>query len=338
MKKLRSIKKLCLACMEEHMVDVVEVVENEFFKDEDVSYLALYEYCPNTDEYIETEEMIKANSLVMKDAYREKAGLLTSDEIRNIREKYGLSQKDFSKILDWGEATITRYENHQIQDRVHDDVLRKIDSDPKWFLEILIRSKDKISDKAFKKYYHNANIQFRNKRNQYLIDSIQALYAEYEDDNLTGRTNLNLNKVIDIINYLAQKVINLHMVKLMKMLWYSDYLHYKRNGKAISGLVYIALPMGAVPVGYEKVVSLEGVYFDIVWYGENIAYKFKSIPGYLVKNLTQSEIAAIDRVIDVLGDLNTEEIVAKMHQEVAYKRTNINFPIPFSYAEYISIE
>lgn len=50
-----------------------------------------------------------------------------------IRDKYEVSQKDFSEVLDWGRATITRYENHQVQDRAHDDVLRTIDSDPKWF-------------------------------------------------------------------------------------------------------------------------------------------------------------------------------------------------------------
>ncbi len=54
-------------------------------------------------------------------------GLLTSDEIIKIREKYGISQKEFSEVLGWGgRATITRYENHQVQDRVHDDVLKKL--------------------------------------------------------------------------------------------------------------------------------------------------------------------------------------------------------------------
>ena len=134
MKKIKSQKKLCLVCMEEHGVDTVKVIDNEVFKNEEVSFYATYEYCSNADEYLETEEMIKINSLSMKDAYRKKMGLLTSGEIISIREKYGVSQKDFSEVLDWGRATITRYENHQVQDRAHDDVLRKIDSDPKWFL------------------------------------------------------------------------------------------------------------------------------------------------------------------------------------------------------------
>ena len=136
MERIKSEKKLCVLCMEEHEVDIVEVVDEEFFKGEEVTFPATYEYCSCADEYLETEEMMKTNSLAMKDAYREKVGLLTSREIIAIREKYGISQKDFSEVLDWGKATITRYENHQVQDRAHDDVLRKIDSDPKWFLEM----------------------------------------------------------------------------------------------------------------------------------------------------------------------------------------------------------
>ena len=157
MNKIKSEKRLCLICMEEHEVDTVEVMETEFFKDEEVSFTATYEYCSNADEYLETEEMIKANSLAMKDSYREKVGLLTSGEIIEIRKKYDVSQKDFSEILDWGRAIITRYENHQVQDRAHDDVLRKSDYDPKWFLEMLKRAKERISNKAFVKYYHEAS-------------------------------------------------------------------------------------------------------------------------------------------------------------------------------------
>lgn len=58
--------------MEEHEVDIVEVIDEEIFKGEDVSFHAIYEYCVSADEYLETEEMIKANSLAMKDAYRER--------------------------------------------------------------------------------------------------------------------------------------------------------------------------------------------------------------------------------------------------------------------------
>jgi len=75
MKTIKSEKKLCLVCMEEHEVDTVEIVDHEIFKGEEVSFTSTYEYCSNADELLETEEMIKTNSLAMKYAYQKKVGL-----------------------------------------------------------------------------------------------------------------------------------------------------------------------------------------------------------------------------------------------------------------------
>lgn len=33
------------------------------------------------------------------------------EEIKKIREQYGLSQRSFAKLLNWGDKTICRYEN-----------------------------------------------------------------------------------------------------------------------------------------------------------------------------------------------------------------------------------
>lgn len=169
-----SEKRLCISCMQEHIVDVVEEEEQETFHGLKVTFNALYEYCPNTDEYLETEEMIRSNGLAVKDAYRKAVGLLTSQKIKLIREKYGVSQKEFSEILGWGMATITRYENHQIQNRAHDDILRKIDKDPSWFIEMLERAKDKISRKMYIKYYNNAYEQYIKKNKRYSYKAICA--------------------------------------------------------------------------------------------------------------------------------------------------------------------
>lgn len=338
MEKIKTEKKLCLICMEEHDVDIVEIIDSEIYRDEEVNFPAVYEYCSNTDEFLENEEMIKKNSLAMKDAYRKKMGLLTSSEIVNIREKYGISQKEFSEVLDWGKATITRYENHQVQDRVHDDVLRKIDDDPKWFLDMLKRAKERISDKAYLKYHQMASEEFRKKENQYLINSIYAIYIDFKDEIITGRVELNLNKVIEMINYFAKNVSSLHKVKLMKMLWYSDMLHFKRTGKAISGLAYSALPMGAVPEGYDKIILLDGLRFDVVYYGDNIGYKFKLVPEFEVNELTHLEIESLNEIISKFGNMNTDEIIEAMHNEEAYKCTDSNCIIPFSFAEQLSID
>ena len=338
MEILKITQKLCLSCMEVHYVKEVAAMEKSSFKNEAVEFKAIYEYCSNTEEYTETEEMIKINDLSMKDAYRKKMNLLTSSDILRIREKYGASQKDFSDILGWGKATITRYENHQVQDMAHDDILRKLDSDPNWFLHLLKRAKDRLSEKAYNKYLEHAKEIYNKQRNAYLINSIYAIYAELEDDEtITGGIKLDLNKVVEVINYLAQKVENLHKVKLMKMLWYSDVLNYKRTGMPITGLVYRALPLGAVPEGYEQIVLLDGVCYDEVLYDDNIAYKFRPAKGFKINILTDDEIATIDDIIDKFGEMNTEEIVLTMHNEAAYKCTDRNCIIPYKFAEKLTI-
>ena len=154
MRTIRKELKQCFSCMEEHEIEIVEVEETDTFKGESVTFNAIYEYCVNADEYSETEELMRSNSLAQKDAYRNKVGLLTSNEIKRIREKYMISQKEFSEVLGWSPATIIRYENHQVQDRAHDDILRKIDSDPQWFIELLERAKKNIA--KYSMYRQNA--------------------------------------------------------------------------------------------------------------------------------------------------------------------------------------
>ena len=77
MKTIKIETKLCLMCMEEHEVQTVILEDKEEFKGKQVVFNAMYEYCSKSNEYLETQEMIKSNSLSMKDAYREKVGLLT---------------------------------------------------------------------------------------------------------------------------------------------------------------------------------------------------------------------------------------------------------------------
>jgi hypothetical protein len=57
-KLIKSEKKFCLICMEEHEVQTVIVTDVEEYNGEEVSFEAIYEYCSLSDEYLETEDMI----------------------------------------------------------------------------------------------------------------------------------------------------------------------------------------------------------------------------------------------------------------------------------------
>lgn len=137
MEKIKSEKKFCIYCMEEHEIDIVRMLDIETFKEEEITFSAIYQYCSIEDEFTETEEMIRSNCLSMKDAYRKKMNLLTSKEIIEIREKYSMSQEDLAKVLGWEKNTITRYEDYEVQDRSNDNILRNLKGNSKQFLEML---------------------------------------------------------------------------------------------------------------------------------------------------------------------------------------------------------
>ena len=248
-----------MCCMEEHEVKTALVSEQSVFKGKSISYGAIYSYCDVAEELYMDEQQMQINDIEIKNAYRKAEGLLTSDEISNIRAKYRISQKDFCILLGWGEKTITRYEGHQVQDKAHDTILKKIDRDPEWFLTLLKDVKDCFAEETYRKYYETATSLYETSRDVYLRKAIEANYVNYQGKKLyNGNAKLSLDKVVDVIRYFASscKVTSLYKVKLMKLMWYADMLSYKKRGFGITGLVYQVLPMGAVPVGHNSIIDL----------------------------------------------------------------------------------
>lgn len=340
MNVLNKEYKLCLNCMEEHEVLTVKVVEKNIFKGEEISYEATYEYCENTDEYYASEEQITKNDMSMKIAYRENKGLLTPMQINEIRCKYGISQSDLSDLLGWGAKTITRYEGHHVQDVAHDSILRKISEDPEWYLELLETSKDKFSESTYKKYRDAALKLYEGKEGEYLRKTIMAAYARFDGiDECTGGKKLDLDKVVDIIRYYANsvKVKYLYKVKLMKMLWYADALSYRKRNQSMTGLVYVALPMGAVPVGHEHIIDLKGVICEEHYFDYGVGYKFISDNKNVYPTITKDDEDILDYVISCFGDADSKTIVNAMHKEIAYIETASNDVIQYKYAKELSI-
>ena len=147
------------------------------------------------------------------------------------------------------------------------------------------------------------------------------------------------DKVVDVIRYFAAslKVTNLYKVKLMKLMWYADALSYKKRGFAITGLVYQALPMGAVPVGHNSIIDLKDVPCEEVDMGETNAYHFLLNGEQKFLSLSNEDIKILDIVIEKIGTMSTNEIVDFMHKEQAYLQTSLRDIISFQYAENLQI-
>ena len=114
----------------------------------------VWEYGYNEDDiYSYNEKLEIENDIIIFDAYKKQVGLLTSQEIIALREKYNISQATLSKILGFGIKTITRYENGTIQDKSNDLLLRLIKENDNIFELVYKMNKDKLTRKEKENYY-----------------------------------------------------------------------------------------------------------------------------------------------------------------------------------------
>lgn len=74
--------------------------------------------CGDTQSDRENDTMV-----VLYDAYRRETGMLSSADIKRIRERYGLSREAFAAVLGMSPATLYRYEGGSLQDELHDAMI-----------------------------------------------------------------------------------------------------------------------------------------------------------------------------------------------------------------------
>jgi len=126
--EIRRVNRECLVCDFDRDLVYGEIHETLKVRGEEIGVNSKVFYCPEGDHYFSDIEDEEEKFDFAYREYRKRKGLLQPDEIKQIREQYGLSQRSFAQLLEWGEVTIHRYESGAIQDAVHNDVLSMIRS------------------------------------------------------------------------------------------------------------------------------------------------------------------------------------------------------------------
>lgn len=330
----------CPLCDEFHEVEKRKRNTTILIKGEEIEYEETYYFCQNSDEdenEFVTGGMENINLLSARNAYREKQGLLTSDEIVKIRTRYGLSQVDLAKLLGWGEATISRYESKAIQDQAYDNILRMIKDNPFKAYEFWKKNKDKFALEKRLAIRQSIIINLYAYGHEYLRrQELESEYIKYQEpSDANGNQILNIEKLESIVSYFAKAVPDLYKVKLMKMLWYADSLCFKLSGKSITGLVYCHNNMGALPIGHYRIVGLENIKVKEEEGLDYTRYHFMPNEKLNMDCLLDNEIDILDRVISKFKSYSAQDIVDYMHAERAYKETKDGEIIPFSLAKKI---
>ena len=113
------------------------------FRKEKFIYVAQFYVCVDTQEQFTTTELDEINISQVYNQYRTKYGIPFPDEIRAIRELYGLSASKMSEILGLGANQYRLYENGEIPSEAIGKTLKSI-----------------MSPMVFSTYVHNAENQF----------------------------------------------------------------------------------------------------------------------------------------------------------------------------------
>jgi putative zinc finger/helix-turn-helix YgiT family protein len=96
--------------------------------------------CPNCDEVVLTSDEAQLLRQRAFERYRVENGLLSANEIRAIRERFGMTQSAFADLLRLGSNTISRWEAERKVQTASLDVLLRLIRDLPDSLEYLRRS------------------------------------------------------------------------------------------------------------------------------------------------------------------------------------------------------
>jgi putative zinc finger/helix-turn-helix YgiT family protein len=323
---IEKVEMDCPICGESHIIEKRKRETEGIVKGDVVTYEETFYLCPKINE--EENEFVPAalmdeNLLRARDAYRNNKGLLTSYEIAEIRKKYGVTQSEFSNLLGWGDVTVTRYESKTIQDETYDNLMRMVRDNPFFALQSLEKHKAKFLEEKFQTIRSKIVKKVEESGIQYLkMQEIYSVYLNYDkESDFNGYKLLDLEKLADVIGYFAKFVNNLYKVKLMKLLWYADILHYKRHGKGMVGLVYKHMTYGALPLAYDEIIYLPTVKIEEEIIYDDISYRILPNAKVNFSKLTFEELEILELICSKFKDFRSREIVDYMHKEKGYKET-----------------
>jgi len=312
-----------------------EEVEFKFRKEPFKIWYHFYE-CTQTNERFTNEHLDTINMNQVYNQYREKYGIPFPEEIIAIREKYGVSAAKMSEILGLGANTYRLYESGEMPSVSNGRLIGSVDS-PDAFINQVEASNHFLLEKEQQKLISIAT-KIKEKEPANLWDHLfeQKIFLEHKPCADNGYKTPDLEKISQVIGFFSSRT-DLFKTKLNKLLFYTDFLMYKKTACSMTGITYRAIPFGPVPVEYDKMyvklcddkeIEINTVYFSDGNYGEQI----KSLKNNK-RTFSEAESEVLTTIADKLCDKNTKEIVDISHLESAWQE-NESEKLPISYQKY----
>lgn len=297
-----------------------------------------YYLCEDSQEQFTSTELDDVNMNQVYNQYRDKYNLPFPEEIKTIREMYDLPATKMAEILGFGINSYRNYENGEVPSNANGKLIL-LAADPKMFRQ-LVEMSEALDESAKHKLYKKIDkiIEAQelaikdNEIEEYLIDGKLP-------DVYTGYKKPNFKKLTEMVVYFTE-----HMepwkTQMNKLLFYADFLTFKRTCFSMSGVRYRAINMGPVPNNYNSIFEYMANkdYVDI-WQTkfseETIGEQFKKHPGRNFEKtiFSELELKTLNDVVKKFKGKGTKDIIEISHQEKAWianeKERNI---ISYKYA------
>ena len=290
----------------------------------------------NQDLFI--DEIEEKNNKRIYEKYRKKTNIIKPEDIIELRNKYDISQRELTSILDFGKMTINRYERGGIPSRSQSEYIKLlIDNDNKFIEKVKEAYRNKrINDKTYNK------IISRKIKDDSDEKYIQDLYRKILNSSLDIQPNIyngykefDIDIVENIISYISSKVDNLTITSLNKYLWFIDIISFNQRGISITGLTYQKQKYGPTIIDnrYTELSLLNDKYIRNDYEEDNVTKTtIKSKGNYDLNQLKPEEIKIIDKVIKLLKNKTVTDISNMSHEEEGWKKTKKMEKISFEYA------
>jgi transcriptional regulator with XRE-family HTH domain len=280
-----------------------------------------------TGEEFTTEELDDLNMAQVHNQYRSKYGIPFIDEIKAIKEQYGLSAAKISEILGLGPNVFKNYENGEMPS-IATGRLIQLAKDPEEFRKLIALSKNELEPHELERINKKVAAklsgwnEFDHKLEEYLFGP--KIPSEHNGYKVPAMEKLGM-----MVKYFAQQ-LQPFTTKMNKLLFYADFLHYSRTGFSITGLTYIAITYGPVPKNYggiyDRLFESGFVAMEEVDFNDFTGEKFTNQDAEPDMELfTPTERKAIIDVEQQLGKLKTNQIIDISHDEFAWRQNIDDF-------------
>lgn len=286
-----------------------------------------------TDYRFTTEAVDNLNLTQVYNQHRTRRGIPFPEQIRALREQYQLSAAKMSLILDFGPNQFRKYEEGEMpsdSNAAHMLTAR----DPRVFRQLVERKRTELPATEYSRLLHrlremelagSAPWDCNNADAPFLPATLTNPHAI--PDAFNGFTPPSAEKFAQMVLYFYGELDYLYQVKLLKLLFYADFLHYRSTGRSISGYRYQALPHGPVPVHYELHLGAL-VSSGLLTRSIDSKYTRSSDGGPVIKytpakpaNLdvfSPSERTTLESVFKRLGFRKSKEVEDLSHEEQAW--------------------